>query len=616
MIGIRKKIMLGFGGLLAVVAAIGIMTMAQINDLGRAIDVILRENYRSVIACQEMKESIERIDSGVLFFFLGSETEGRFYVDAYTTRFLKALDIELGNITVPGEKEKANEIQALFQVYRDTIPLVTDTRLPLELRRTNYFKQFLPLFKKIKGISQEILEMNQKNMSDANNTARKQAASAHRKMLTVILVSACIALLFSLLIHRWILKPLHKLIDSTNEIRQGNLDLVLKSESNDEIGRLSDAFNAMTASLREVRRNEHLDLVRSRKATEEVFKALPEAIAVFNLDGCIDFSTETADKHFGLKPGACARDLGYNWLITLLQHASQNGYVVEWTENKGFIQLFIENREYFFQPVAIPIYSEHEPREYTGTTIILRDVTQVFEQKELKQGVVSTVSHQLRTPLTSLRMSVHLLLEGRVGPINEKQTELLLAARDDSERLSGILDDLIDINRMETGKTNLDLLPVSPQQLVNDGIEPFLTEAKDKGISLMNHVPDDIPPVKADPVRIRHVFSNLVSNALRYTNPGGSIDIKAQVELNTVRFTVEDTGPGIPQQHLKHLFDQFYRVPSNEYQPGAGLGLAIVKEIVRAHSGEVGVESTPGTGSQFWFTLPLYHDNNTSGVSL
>jgi signal transduction histidine kinase len=600
--------MLGFGGLLAVMAIVGALTMVQIDNLGKAIDMILRENYRSVVACQDMKESLERMDSGILFTLAGNELEGNRLIKESAPRFRAALNVELGNITLPGEREKAKKIKDLFESYVEAIPLVTQVAQSPEKRQADYFSKLQPLFQKIKDVAQDILLMNQTNMNEANNAARHQADIAHRRMLTAIMVSAFLALLFSYLAHRWILHPINRLIESANEIRGGNLDLVLEAGSRDEIGRLSESFNEMAAALRQVRKEDRVNLMRTRRATEEVFKALPTAIAVLDLDGKVEVATETADRHFGLKPGVLASDLGYEWLLPLTRKALDEDRVVERDPKNGYVQQFVDNREYFFQPMVVPIPVVPERREPTGVALILKDVTQVHEQQEIKRGVVSTVSHQLKTPLTSLRMSIHLLLEERIGPLNEKQIELLMAARDDSERLVGILNDLLDINRIESGKSRLTLGPVTPRALVRDSTEPFLVDAKDKGVTVVNDVSDDLPEVMADAEKIRHVFANLLSNALRFTGPGGSVTIRASREQGQVAFLVEDTGKGIPEEELKHLFEQFYRAPGQDEKSGVGLGLAIVKEIVRAHGGDVGAESVVGKGSAFRFTLPLRTD--------
>ncbi|MGE4487919.1 MAG: ATP-binding protein [Kiritimatiellales bacterium] len=609
MIGIRQKLMLGFGGLLAVVAVIGVLTMAQINDLGNAIDVILRENYRSVVACQDMKESLERMDSGILYTLSGREAEGDRLIDQYDSVFLAALDVELGNITLSGEGEKVQRIRMLFDQYTNAIPGITQSAHSPEARQTAYFSTLQPLFQEIKGLAQDILLMNQKNMSDANDVARRRAAVAHRRMLLAITVSAILALLFSYLAHRWILHPIRQLMESTNEIRNGNLDLVLRAQSNDEIGRLSESFNEMAAALRDVRKKDKINLMRTQRATEEVFKALPAAIAVLDLDGKVKFATETADRHFGLKPDVLVSDLGYKWLAPLIQEALDEDRIVERDPQSGYVQQFVDNCEYFFQPTALPIPAGPEHREPTGVALILKDVTQIQEQQEMKHGVVATVSHQLKTPLTSLRMSLHLLLEEKTGSLTEKQTELLVAARDDSERLVSILDNLLDLNRIGSGKSQLSLKPASPQAFVRDAIEPFLMEAKDKGLTLMNTVSADLPDVMADEEKIRHVFANLLSNAMRFTGPGGSVTVGASCEADQVTFSVEDTGAGISSDCLSRLFEPFYRVPGQDKKTGVGLGLAILKEIVQAHGGEVSVESEPGKGSTFRFTLPLVKDS-------
>ncbi|MDQ1238516.1 MAG: two-component system, NtrC family, sensor histidine kinase KinB [Thermodesulfobacteriota bacterium] len=613
MIGIRRKLILAFGSLLAIVIFNGMLTMAQIETLRDAIEVILKENYQSVVACQDMKESIERIDSGILFTLAGNDNEGNRLVDQYKAEFLTALHRELGNITLPGEGEKAEHIKSLFEEYSNAITFVTDASRPWTERQSAFFTTLQPLFSEIKSLSQDILKMNQDNMSDANNSARRVAASAYRTMYVAITVSALLAVFFTYLTDRRILRPVNRLIESTNEVRRGNLDLVLKKESQDEIGQLTESFNTMAAVLRRNRNENQEELIRTKRATEEVFKAIPAAIAVLDLEGKVKVSTESASRHFGLKPGISVQELGLEWLPRLIQKALNEHSSASTDTESTYIQQFVDNREYFFQPTAYPIPMGQQGGEATGVVLILKDVTQVHEHNELKRGVIATVSHQLKTPLTSLRMSIHLLLGDVVGSLNEKQTELLMAARDDTDRLVGILDDLLDLKRIQAGKTYLNPKPVFPHVLVREAIEPLLPDAKEKGVTMASDVPTDLPAVNADSSRIRHVFANLILNGLRFTPAGGSITIRAQVTSESVLFSVEDTGVGIPTELMNNVFDLFYRAPGQDQNSGAGLGLSIVKEIVQAHGGEVGVESELGRGSSFYFTLPqaVQHDTES-----
>jgi two-component system, NtrC family, sensor histidine kinase KinB len=608
-VSLKHKLALGFGGLLTIIGIIGMLTIVQVDELGSAIDVILKQNYRSVTAAQEMKEALEKMNIEVLQSFSAEHLSSSVNVAESEKRFHDALQVELGNITLPGEQEKADRIARLFEDYAKAIHAVSVESTPLQERRDLYFTTVLPMHSEIKLLAQQILDMNQANMIEANHAARRLAESAHNRILMAIAASAALALIFSYQSRRWILRPVSRLIASANEIRSGNLDLVIETTSNDEIGQLSQAFNEMASTLRRVRRSDDQRLERTRKATQEVMNILPAPIAIFDPEGRVDVATLSAIRYFGIKPGADAATLGYSWLPELLAQAVETGGTAESAGN-GYIQKFIENRELFFKPAATAI--PHAPGGIgsNGVVLILHDMTQAQEQKELKRGVVSTVSHQLRTPLTSLRMAVHLLLEQRVGSLNDKQADLLQTACEESGRLAEILDDLLDLNRFESGRARLNMTPQQADKLVREGIEPFISEFRDKAIELVLDILSGLPEVLADAVSIRHVFANLLSNALRFTPRGGAITVKAQAELAGIRFSVEDTGAGIAPEHLKHLFDQFYRVPGQDEKSGIGLGLSIVREIVNIHGGKVGVESTLGKGSTFHFTLPVYYSSD------
>jgi signal transduction histidine kinase len=238
-----------------------------------------------------------------------------------------------------------------------------------------------------------------------------------------------------------------------------------------------------------------------------------------------------------------------------------------------------------------------------GATVILQDVTRLRRFEELKNDLVATVAHEFRTPLTSLRMAVHLCTEQVAGPLTEKQAELLYAAREDCDRLQGMVDDFLDLSRIESGRVELTPLPTEVSGLIKSAIDEYRSDADAKGVNL---APEPFLPefmVLADRERIRHVFSNLISNAVRYTPKGGSITVGAKAVDGSVRFTVADTGTGIPKEYQERIFEKFFQVPDSGPK-GTGLGLYIATEIVRAHGGEIGVDSEPGKGSTFWFTLP------------
>ena len=601
MFGLRQKLTLGFSGLLFIIVLIGVQSIRELNDLGQSIDVILRENYRSVIACQQMKEALERMDDGTLFIMLGYEKIGNEYIAKNEIDFEKALQVELNNLTLPHEGEKANLIRNLFTQYKATIQNVSSLGLSSEATSDVYFKKLLPIFQQIKNTAEEILRMNQDNMSDANDRARSKAASARRRMYFFLFTGAIVAIGFIYFTGRWILRPITRLISFTDQVTQGNLELFIQSNSRDEIGQLSEAFNVMAVSLRESRRSDQTKMIRVQRSTQQAFNSLPDAVALVDLEGKIEVATEIARETFGLKPQVQIQHIPFKWMTELYNDAFNSGHAVEGKDNYAVVQHFLKGEEHFFRPKAVPILdNEKQP---IGIVLIFEDITRLRQQDDMKRGLISTVSHQLKTPLTSIRMAVHLLLEEKVGVLTDKQAELLIAARDDSDRLYNIIEDLLDISRLESGRAPMDCHALSPHSMILLAVEPFQSAYKDHGVSLKIELPDDVPNVWADKTRIGHVFANLLSNALKYTSPGGTVIISAQAYNEWVCFSISDTGKGIPKQYINRIFEQFFRVPDEESEPGAGLGLAIVKEIVEAHGGTITVESSEGKGSTFTFTL-------------
>jgi len=251
-------------------------------------------------------------------------------------------------------------------------------------------------------------------------------------------------------------------------------------------------------------------------------------------------------------------------------------------------------------PRATPLYSEQG--NVTGATIVLQDVTRLLRFDELKNDLVATVAHEFRTPLTSMRMAVHILLEGTVGPLNEKQLDLVSAARDDSERLQGIVEDLLDLSRIEAGKVEVSLTALPSKSIVDAALDGKAQGARDAGLKVEEELVEPVLPVLVDPERIGLVFDNLIGNAVRHSPKGGRILVRARPQSGFVRFEIEDQGPGIPPEYQQRIFEKFFRMPGTKGE-GIGLGLYISREIVAAHGGQMGVDSEPGHGSRFWFTL-------------
>jgi signal transduction histidine kinase len=206
--------------------------------------------------------------------------------------------------------------------------------------------------------------------------------------------------------------------------------------------------------------------------------------------------------------------------------------------------------------------------------------------------------------LTTVRLAIHLLLEETIGPLTPKQMELLLDARDNAERLLGMVNNLLDLTRLEEGRRQLNLQPHAPRELLTAAADAIRPRAEAKDIRIELHAPPELPTVSVDAQQMSHALDNLLDNALTHTERGGQITLTGASVDSRIVLSVADTGQGIAPEHLPHLFERFYRIPGQTVESGTGLGLAIVREIVLAHGGTITCDSTPGSGTVFRIELP------------
>lgn len=599
MFGLRQKLFLGFGGLLLILAVVGVQSIAQLTSQDPLIDVILNEDYHSVLACQTMKESLQQIDSAIERLLLGGGEDARGAVHTHQAEFERAFESQTNNINVPGEAEKTDELREAYQALKDALPAQLDKDASDARRKARYFETVHPLSEKCLKVAQEILRLNQDNMEQAGLRAKQKASETVRRMYVMFALGGVAAIIFFLFVQRWILRPIQAMTASVHEVELGNLNTDVKINSRDEFASLATAFNSMSARLRDVREGERARFVRTEKTTQLAVDSLHDAVALLGPNGQVEVVNNTASELFDLHPGMRLENFPGAWLKSLWNEACRGGVMAQ----KGYessLQVFDKGEERFFLPKAIPIRGENG--RLLGVTVVLADITHLRKLDEIKSGLLSTTSHELKTPLTSLQMAIHLLLEKR-GPADAGNERVLLeAARADVERLRALVDSILDLSRIEAGRVRMDLRPQRPADMAELALQPMRARLAELGQTVDLDVAANLPPVLADPMRIGLVFANLLSNASKYSPPGARLALGARASGDCVTFTVSDPGVGIPREHHEHVFDKFYRVPGQHVE-GAGLGLAIAREIVEAHGGKINFDSAPGTGSSFRFTL-------------
>jgi signal transduction histidine kinase len=600
-VSLKTKLILASCGPLLILLVVGLISIRTITQSSKALDRIFRENYDSVAAGLAMKQAILEIERGVEPLLYESSAD-KTMIDSAVLRFSQRLKFQQGNVSLPGEQELTNRLAASWKTYTSEVETFVQMQESGAARRDFYKARLLPQSDAVLDAAQQIIDINLNNMISADGQVRQHATETNRDVIVLVLAGTVLALIFVIIIGPSILRPISYLTRSVKEIQQGNLDLVVKARSGDEIGQLASAFNDMTTSLREFRRTNRARLIRTQKATLSALNSLSDAIIICNPEGAIELSNDTAQHLFALKAGMTIQSVENVRMGELFERARLEMRPIRLKTYDWAIQVFRDGEEHFFLPEAVPIMDEE--RRLTGVMLILSDVTRLRKLDEVKSGLISTVSHELKTPLTSIRLAAHALLNEKLGPLTPKQAELVIAARDDSDRLYRIIENLLDIGQLECGGSTVELVAVSPEQVLLNVVEEMKPSYVDRGVSLVLDLPGDIPHVLADRLRLEIVFANLLSNGLKFTPPGGEVKVSARLEKGAVLFVVEDTGSGIPKESLPHVFEKFFRVPGRGGQPSnTGLGLAIVKEIIEAHGGKVEVASTPGEGTKFSFTL-------------
>jgi two-component system, NtrC family, sensor histidine kinase KinB len=602
---LRTRLLLAQGPLALALVLLGIIAIARLDEVGKSGQRILADNYRSVLAAQRMKEAIERIDSAALFLLIGEDSRGLRQAQENRPRFESELQVEEKNITEPGEREAAAALRNNWTDYQQVFDAFV--ALPSqEQRRARYVEVLSPAFVRVKDSADAILAINQDAMVERSDEQRRKSELAKSLTLVAVLGALLLGLLASSSLVARALRPVAVLGQAVRRLGQGDLDARVRVTDRGEIGQLAQDFNAMADSLRTYRQSSLGELLQAQAAAQAAIDSLPDPVLVFGANGALVNANRIAESLLGVRldaeaPLAPTPPEVRSVVDRVRAHvlSGEGPYVP-----RGFDEaILVPSPEGVLAllPRASPVLGESGA--VTGATVVLQDVTRLRRFDELKNDLVATVAHEFRTPLTSLRMAIHLCVEGVVGPVTAQQLDLLLAAREDCERLQRIVDDLLDLARIRAGLWELSPAPVDVRALIEHALIEVRNAADQAGIHLEAQVEPGSEALVADRDRLALALQNLLSNAIRHTPPGGSVTLVASSTDEGIRLSVRDTGEGIAAEYLPRLFDRFFRVPGGR-GGSAGLGLSIVKDVAEAHGGTVGAESVPGAGSTFWLTIP------------
>lgn len=607
---LKRKLGFSYGLMIVIILAVSAWSIFNAAHLGRAIDVILVNNYKSILAAENMKDALERIDSSAMFFVASNSGKARQQFADNAKTFAAELQAAADNITEPGEDQIVADINTRYADYKLRVEqfLSTPQRLSGAGQSNVYFERLEPAFLALKGRLDDLLHLNQQAMVAASERAQAQSLRAEVSTAIVAALGLVLALGFAWRFTTYVVAPISLLAEKAKLIGEGDFDQHIDVSSKDEIGLLATEFNRMLVRLRDLRKSDYGRLLIEQKKSDAVIDSICEPVIVTDHSDHVIKINRAARQLFGALSGGNGNGVdlehleGSERILRAVRNALSMQRRVGPVGSDGdaaVVPIKLAGAEREFRLRATPMRDSE--RRLIGAVTLLEDITAMTEVDKLKTEFISVASSRLGEPLNALRLALHAVNEGYVGELTDQQKEMIALARDNADKLEELMSDLLELAEIDSGTRRLTLERLRPIDLARQAVERFRAAADEKQIKLENNVWPDLSWVVADKKATAQILDNLVSNGIRHTERGGSVSIEASEHVGRVYLSVRDTGEGIPEQHLASIFDRFSHV--GDKPGGTGLGLALVKRLVEAQGGQVSVESHYGTGSTFSFAL-------------
>lgn len=615
---IKGKILAGHGIALMLMGVVLTWAVVNLSALGDASNAILQDNYRSILAAEIMLDALERQDSAVLLTVTGDPERADSLYQAHAAQFYQWLGRAKDNITIPRETIIIDSLEtqyaAYIQAYGDFQQAFTRGR-PGDTFQTRYRTQLLPLFQELRQATLQLRQVNESTMYAASDRAEQLAGRALWSTLGIGIAGILLGLIGSYWIASRITRPLQRMMAATQEIAQGDYDTRVPEETGDELGELAQEFNTMTAKLAEYHNMNIQQIVAEKQKNEAILQSIDDPMVVIGPDRSLRNCNEAAIRLFDLRHSDVENGpdmqsvLHDKTLVALIDETitTKESPVLDETH---YLTVDRGESPTYYAYAITPVLDTRD--ELIGVVLLLRDITRLKELDRRKSEFVMAASHELKTPLTSIGMSIGYLREYSTAKLDADEAEMLETAHAEIRRLKSLVEDLLELSRIETGQIAMETERF-PVRAVIDRVENVFTQQmSEQSVTFTVDIPENLPHIHGDPTKITWVVTNLLSNALRYVETGGQITLSARHHGDNMHIAVTDDGAGIPPEYQSRIFQKFVQVPREENQEGSGLGLAICKEIIRAHGGTIWVDSTVDEGSTFTFTLPAGQSNNAT----
>ncbi|WP_159634567.1 HAMP domain-containing sensor histidine kinase [Sphingobacterium composti Ten et al. 2007 non Yoo et al. 2007] len=569
---IKAKLTVGVGALFLLILALAVVSAWYVNQLKKDTNNILVANYNTLQYSRNMLLSLEdvHLDKSAL------------------DTFQKNLDLQKQNVTEIGEVEATNLIVKHFEDLKEN---PEDSII-------------------VSSIRKDITDLMRLNM-EAINRKSDIADDTAQKAIVIISVtgSLCFLIAFILLVNlpSSIANPIKDLTDSIKEIAGQNYKKRVHFESHNEFVDLAKSFNTMAEKLEEYSESKLDKILKGKKRIETLIDNLHDPVIGIDEDKKVLFANEEALNISGLQKEELIGKKIQDVAVTndLIRNIIKDIFIpaIETTKTEQ-LKIYADGKESYFEKEVVDINivpTGEEQSEFIGHVILLRNITPFKELDLAKTNFMGTVSHEFKTPISSIQMGIQILENEKTGFLNEEQKGLINGIKDDANRLLRITGELLNITQVESGAIQLNLIASEIKPMIEYAVNANKSATELKNIKIaIDYGNNEL--VIADSEKSAWVLTNLISNAVRYSYENATINVKVEKTGNQIQFSVTDTGQGIQPQFLNKIFERYFRIPGTKKE-GTGLGLSISKEFIEAQGGKIWVESEYGAGSTFYFTL-------------
>ncbi|HVJ46261.1 MAG TPA: ATP-binding protein [Luteolibacter sp.] len=603
---LRFRLFFGLLTLIVLLWGVGAAALLLMRDSNKRFDKRLNFDYEVIRVTHGFRSNTSTLNSTYVPQLLANNPAATIDTTVHDD-IAKQLQARLKTLREAAETdnrldERIESLTTAVNAYLDTYRRFLSNPAGPKDERERQLAAISAQTQRITDLSDNITNLAEDQLMEGGKAMRSESTKNYLFVSTLVLLGTALAAIIYIQLVRHLVDPVRRLHLSIEEIRKGNLELTLPEPGQEsEFRSVISAFNDMAAELKHRRGETDDHLLRANLVNRAILEAIPSPVFVLGDDSNIVQINPAAEE--------LTEKLGVSGRLPLkiqriLDDCRKSGTHLLPEDPREALLFRVHEEEFYYLPRIFRFVSDDGRN--SGWAVLLHNVSRIRWLDDMKTNLLSTVSHEIKTPLTGIRMVLHLLMEESASNLTKIQQTMVASANEDCERLLVTLNTLLDLSRAESGTTHLSRIAMPVMDAVERSARLYHGAAGAKDCTIRVEKPAQmLPEIFADPIRLDEVMNNLVSNAVKHSPVGSEITIRCgKYGSEFVRISVIDRGQGVPEESQSRIFERFFRAP-NQSNDGVGLGLFISREIMRAHEGRIGLLERSSEQTEFYIDVPI-----------